>query len=210
MDHRLPISRLDRQQRKLRRSIRARGVGRNLGLMRLIPVSTVCRVDSARRQCVARSPFSPVVSNAQGGSIRTRAWKSCIEQQCWPLLVPNTEEQYRLVQEYRTFCGAQSFDPRNPSLCSVGAFIVVRTKRLKGSTATISNVLGAIRRQCTLDKVSYLEPDEQLLLADLVKELEYNDAKGNTSSPSLVEAYVGCNVSQGDYAASGGSGRRSS
>ena len=88
------------------------------------------------------------------------------------------KEQDRLVQEYRTFCGAQSFDPRNPSLCSVGAFIVVRTKRLKGSTATISNVLGAIRRQCTLDKVSYLEPDEQLLLADLVKELEYNDARG--------------------------------
>ena len=87
-------------------------------------------------------------------------------------------EQDRLVQEYRTFCRAHSYDPRNPSLCSVGAFIVVRTKRLKGSTATISSVLGAIRRQCTLDKVSYLRPDEQLLLADLLTELEYNDARG--------------------------------
>ena len=71
--------------------------------------------------------------------------------------VSTKQEQDRLVQEYRTFCRAHSYDPRNPSLCSVGAFIVVRTKRPKGSSATINSVLGAIRRQCTMDRVfSYI------------------------------------------------------
>jgi hypothetical protein len=83
------------------------------------------------------------------------------------------------VEEYRQFCKGHSFDSSIPTLCSVGAFLVVRTRRLGGSTATVDSTIGAIRRQTEMDGLpEFLSRREQLLLLDLVKELKYNDKRG--------------------------------
>ncbi len=82
------------------------------------------------------------------------------------------------MREFRQFCGEHGFSPRNPTLCSVGSYLVVRTRRLGGSAKGVDFVIGAIRRRCELDDIPYLAPYELLLLTDLVRELKFNDVKG--------------------------------
>jgi len=91
--------------------------------------------------------------------------------------VKHRREQARLVTVFQKFCEEHAFNPRSPTLVSVGAFLVIRTRSLQGSSKTIRAVIGAIRRHCVLNSVPYLTADEQLLLEDLVKELEFGDTK---------------------------------
>ena len=83
------------------------------------------------------------------------------------------------MADYRQFCREHTFDPLQPTLCSVGAFVVVRTRRLGGSTATLDSTIGAIRRASDMDRrPEFLSRRDELLLLDLVKELKYNDKRG--------------------------------
>ncbi len=61
----------------------------------------------------------------------------------------------------------------------MGAFLVVRTRRLGGSTATLDSTIGALRRQSELDEhPEFLSRKDQLLLLDLVTELKFHDKRG--------------------------------
>jgi hypothetical protein len=105
--------------------------------------------------------------------------------------VKHRQEQARLVRTYQEFCEEHAFNPCSPTLVSVGAFLVIRTRSLQGSSKTIRAVSGAIRRHCVLNSVPYLTADEQLIAGGSGEGTRNRGYKEYTSSEALVPLDAG-------------------
>jgi hypothetical protein len=135
-------------------------------------MSIICNLDSASN---FRSSISPITSRVYGRSRK-------LERRGNSLRLLSRRRPIRNIGTTRSAssgCCEHPFDPLRSTLCSVGPFLGVRTRRIGGSAATPDSTMWAIGRHSEVDELpEFLSRADQLLLLDRVKEFQHNDKRG--------------------------------
>jgi len=84
-------------------------------------------------------------------------------------------EQIRINREFYKWCGKNGFSTVHPTLLSMAGYICQFVSNLASSTKSISNIVGAIKYRCEVERIPYLDRADQLVLSDLVKDLKLGD-----------------------------------